>query len=82
MDDIDNITLQLLQQSHCDYCHNIALEHFNIINRAQHHYTCVPLENEIASLSIGMNLYNNNILIVVVGTNLISMYTILYYKMM
>ena len=32
---IENLALQLLQQSHCDHCHNIALEYFTIINRAQ-----------------------------------------------
>ena len=72
--DIDYITLGLLQQSHCDYCHDIALEYFTIINRARHHNTCVPLDTAIASLSIGMNLW---VSIVVVGINLISMYTIL-----
>ena len=66
---IENTALQLLQQSHCDYCHDIALEYFTIINRAQHHYICLPLETAIASLFIGMNLW---VLIVVVGTNLIS----------
>ena len=26
--DIDNITLRLLQQNHCNYCHDTALEYF------------------------------------------------------
>ena len=30
--DIENNTQQLLQQSHCDYYHNIALKYFTIIN--------------------------------------------------
>ena len=37
--DIENIELQLLQQRHCDYCHNIALE-YSIANKAKHHCTC------------------------------------------
>ena len=49
------------------YCIGIYIFYYK--NRAQHHYTCVPLETTIASLFIGMNLW---ILIVVVGTNLIS----------
>ena len=60
---IENTTLQLLQQSHCNYCHNTA------INRAQHHYTCVPLESATASFSIGMNQW---VSIVVVSTYLID----------
>ena len=28
--DIENTTLWLLQQNHCDYCHDIALEYFTI----------------------------------------------------
>ena len=28
--DIENITLRLLQQNCCDYCHDIALEYFTI----------------------------------------------------
>ena len=66
---IENTILRLLQQSHCDDCHDIALEYFTIINRAQHHNICVPLETAIASLSIGMNLW---VSIVIVGTNLIG----------
>ena len=65
--DIKNTTLQLLQQGHCDYCQDIALVYFTIINRMQHHYTRVP--TAIAFLSIGMNLLSS---IAVVGTNLIS----------
>ena len=61
----------------CDYYHDTALEYYTIINRTQHHNTCVPLETAKASLSIGMNLW---VSVVVVGTNLISMYTILYYN--
>ena len=57
LSDIDNITLRLLQQNHCDYCHDTALEHFTIINRARHHDTCVPLDTAKASISIGMNLW-------------------------
>ena len=74
--DIKNTTLRLLQQGHCDYCHDIALEYFTIIYRVQHHYTCVPLETAIAFLSIGMNLW---VSIVVVGTNLFST---LYWSIM
>ena len=32
---IENNTQQLLQQSHYDYYHNIALKYFTIINREQ-----------------------------------------------
>ena len=71
--DTENITLRLLQQNRCDYCHNISLEYL-LYNRAQHHCTCVPLETTTASLSIGMNLW---VSMVVVGTNLIST---LYYS--
>ena len=67
--DIENTTLRLLQQNHCDYCHDIALEYFTIKTSAQHHCTCVPLETAIVSLSIGVNLW---VSIAVVGTNLIS----------
>ena len=42
--DIENSELLLLQQRHCDYCHDIALEYFTITNKAKHHCTCVPLE--------------------------------------
>ena len=38
--DIENTTLRILQQNHCDYCHNIALEYFTIKTG---HCTCVPL---------------------------------------
>ena len=67
--DTDNTTLWLLQKNHCDHCHSTALEYFITINMTQHHYTCVPLETAIASLSIGMNLW---VSIVVVGKNLIG----------
>ena len=66
---IKNTALQLLQQSHYDFCNDIALEYFTMINRVQHHYICVPLETAIASLFIGMNLW---VSIVAVGTYLIS----------
>ena len=42
--DIENSELRLLQQRHCDYCHDIALEYFTIKNKAKHHHTCIPLE--------------------------------------
>ena len=34
--DIENTTLRLLQQSCCNYCHDITLKYFTIIDRAQH----------------------------------------------
>ena len=42
--DIENSELQLLQQRHCDYCHDIALEYFTIKSEEKHHRTCIPLE--------------------------------------
>ena len=54
-------SLKLLPQ-HC-----IGIFYYK--NWARHHYTFVPLETTIASLSIGMNLW---VSIVVIGTNLIS----------
>ena len=44
LSNIKNSELQLLQQRHCDYCHNIALEYFTVKNKAKHHHTCIPLE--------------------------------------
>ena len=76
MGDNENTTLRLLQQSHSNYCHDIVLEYFTTIDRAQQYYTYVPLETAIASFSIGMNLL---VSIVVVGTNL-KLYTILQYS--
>ena len=69
MGDIENGALQLLQQSYHNYCCDIALEYFTIINRAQHHWTCVPLETAavVWNLFISMNLW---ISVLVVGTNL------------
>ena len=34
--DIENSELRLLQQRHCDYCHDIALEYVTIRNKAKH----------------------------------------------
>ena len=47
--DIENSELQLLQQRHCDYCHDIALEYqFYYKKQSKHHCTCVSLEIAIA----------------------------------
>ena len=53
-----NTTLQLLQQSHCDYCHDTILGWNQIWTaaacRAQHNYTasCVPLETTYKSIPL------------------------------
>ena len=54
---MENTTLRLLQQNHCNYCHDIALKYFTMKTPLHHldHYTCVPLETATASLSIGIN---------------------------
>ena len=62
--DIENTELQLLQQRHCDYCHDIALKYFTITNKAKHRCTCVLLETAITlvwktSLFVGFNSIAN-----------------------
>ena len=66
---IENTTLLLSQQNHCDYCRDIALEYFITKTGYSIIIDVCPLETAIASLSIGMNLWFS---MIVVGTNLIS----------